>query len=535
MAEIKVDITLENAHKVIDEIFKKYENNSYMLTRSYNYICSQMPIILDNIEKEHNQRIQRIEHLNNEQDIFIRTFLAKNQYYYVSTSDKFFYYDGVHYVSITEDDVLYNILMSINKDRNLLCWKQKTRIYIMKNIRENNLLKSVPESETIQIVLDALYPAIFETKNEAKYFLCVIGDNIFKKYNSLIHFIPYKAKHFINELNNVCQFLLGTNLNQSIRHKYYEHEYENCRIIKMNDAIKAENVWFPIININALDIVCVACHYSIRYESSDKFVIYSSNDQTLNDTVLYMKNVSQSQLINMFINDYLEIKQNNNSCERKSVLQWKTMQYIWKLYLESKNLPNIVFQQTLKNQLISQLKDNYNEETDSFIGIASRHMPVIKKFLQFWDNNIQEDEYGEYEISEICYLFKKWGQTINEPIKSITEKQAIDLITYFYPNIVIDREKYIYKIKCSLWDKQIDIQIALENMKQELKSVFNPNSPQYHEINICDAYVYYCKITTSMKNNEMIASKSYFEKHVFEYLSNYIIESKYIDVEWLMA
>ena len=72
-------------------------------------------------------------------------------------------------------------------------------------------------------------------------------------------------------------------------------------------------------------------------------------------------------------------------------------------------------------------------------------------------------------------------------------------------------------------------------MKQELKNEFNINSPQYHEINICDAYVYYCKIMTSIKNNEMVASKSYFEKHVFEYLSDYIIESKYIDVEWLMT
>ncbi len=532
-----MEIDIENAHRVVSSIFKKYETDPYMLARSYNYICSQMPVILDNIDKEHSLRIQRIENLNIEQENFIRTFLAKNQYYYVAASDKYFSYDGIHYIAITEDDVLYNILMSINRDRSLLCWKQKTRIYTMKNIRENNLLKTVPESETIQLVLDALYPAIFETKNEAKYFLAILGDNIFKKSGALIHFIPQKAKSFITELNNVCQILLGTNLNQSIRHKYYEHEYESCRILKMNDAVKAENVWFPIVHTNALDIICVACHYSNRYDTSDKFVAEISNDQQLIDNVFYMKNVSQSQLISMFITEYLDVKPSSqlSTSERRNQLPWKTMQYIWKLYLESKNLPNIVFQQTLKTHLTNQLKDYYNEETDSFTGVNSRYVPIIKKFLHFWENNIQEDDCGEYEISELCFLFKKWSQNNGDPVKSVTEKQVLDLITYFYPNINIEREKYIYRIKCGLWDKQVDIQIALENMKQELKNEYVPNNPLYNEIAICDAYVYYCKLMSASKNQELIVNKSYFEKQVFEWLSDYIIETKYIDIGWLMS
>ena len=51
----------------------------------------------------------------------------------------------------------------------------------MKRIKDNNLLKSVPESTTIQGVLDALYPCLFESKTEAKYFLCILGDALLKK------------------------------------------------------------------------------------------------------------------------------------------------------------------------------------------------------------------------------------------------------------------------------------------------------------------------------------------------------------------
>jgi hypothetical protein len=50
----------------------------------------------------------------------------------------------------------------------------------MKRIKENSLLKSIPESYTIQSVLDLLYPTFFPSKVEAKYFLTILGDNIFE-------------------------------------------------------------------------------------------------------------------------------------------------------------------------------------------------------------------------------------------------------------------------------------------------------------------------------------------------------------------
>ena len=79
----------------------------------------------------------------------------------------------------------------------------------MKNIKEQSLFNIVPESITIQNVINSLYPILFSSKYAAKYFLTVIGDNILKKNNNHIHFVPLYSKIFIRELNNLSQTMTG--------------------------------------------------------------------------------------------------------------------------------------------------------------------------------------------------------------------------------------------------------------------------------------------------------------------------------------
>lgn len=151
---------LQIVHNKIDEIFNKYENYDYMFMRAFNYMTIQCPNILNNIQIDHEHRTQRIEDLTADQDVFIQSFMMINNYFYCQTTEKFFSYDGLHFKMIIEDDIIHHILTTIRNDKQLLCWKERTRIYIMKRIKENNLLNCVPESETIQYVLDSLYPSI---------------------------------------------------------------------------------------------------------------------------------------------------------------------------------------------------------------------------------------------------------------------------------------------------------------------------------------------------------------------------------------
>ena len=287
---------LSTSIDAIAGLYKKYENNPYMCAKIQNHICNQLPNILENILSTHESRIQRTEQLVSGQDTFIQTFLKTNQYFYVNSIDAFFYYDMVHYQRYSEDAILHHILTSITRERNLMSWKYKTKTSIMKKIKDNSLLTSIPESETIQHVILSLYPLFFRTKDDAKYFLTVIGDNIHKKQPHLIHFMPLSAKPFITELNNISQTHIGANLFQTLKFKYHDHEFANCRLIHFNDTINYENIWKPVLQNLQVDILCVSSHYSIRYEDSDQFASMVQDSQFQTD-VFYLKNSLQCILM----------------------------------------------------------------------------------------------------------------------------------------------------------------------------------------------------------------------------------------------
>jgi hypothetical protein len=534
----------ENAITVINGLYDKYEQNPYMLSKLNNYINVQLPTMLENTNLQHQERTTRIEQLTQNQDQFIENFLNNNQYFYVSSTENFFIYDGIHYQQHNEDDILYHVLSSISREKQLSSWKQSTKNTIMKRIKENNLLKSIPESETIQYVLDSLCPVLFQTRTEAKYFLTILGDNILRKNTNLIHYVSSNAKHFIRTLNSAAQMLLGQNLYQTFKHKFHDHDYNDCRVLNISTFVKSETVWSTILNNIGLDILCVACHYSLRYGSSDEFVKQYGNDATLLNSVFYLKNNSPNEIIQTFIDDYLTIDTTGKHLQNKQrvpQVTWRDMQYLWKYFLETRNLPAVMFLQTLKTNLIEKLAIYYKEDVDSFLGISSKHLPEIQKFLFFWDETMVFDESeSELEIDEIVILFRKWCNSNNETVSVLNDKQILDLISYFYPSVEIERDKYVSSTRCSLWDKQADIDSALQILKENIRSKYESEvtpagrtrSPQIrNNVSIYDAYLFYCKHYSQTEYNQIV-SKSYFEKYIFESLSQYIIDSKFLSVEW---
>ena len=79
------------ANQVIASIYEKYKTDEYMFQKAHYYICNQLPTVLDNMKKSHEQSQSRIRELENEQESFIQTFLNNNQYFYVASTEKFFY------------------------------------------------------------------------------------------------------------------------------------------------------------------------------------------------------------------------------------------------------------------------------------------------------------------------------------------------------------------------------------------------------------------------------------------------------------
>ena len=483
-------------------MYSKYSDNPYIITKIQNHI-QQLPLLLENAFKSRTQRQQRIDELTFEQNSFIQSFLSHNQYFYVNSTEYFFYYDGKHYKLYNEDDILYQILSTITMDKHLMSWKQRTKVYIMKRIKENSLLKSVPESYTIQMVLNQLCPHVFATKDEAKYFLTLLGDNIFKKNNDITHFMHVNSKHFIRELNTMCQGFFGTNACQTIKHKYHEHNYQQCRIIKVCDGIKSESLWKSMLNNYILDILCVACHYSIRFQNSDEFLSNSMNDALIHH-VYYLKNNTPETMMNSFMTEYLGIE-SNRAISSETQITWKNMQYLWKHFLESRSLPTVIFQQTLKTMFMQKLDNYYKEDTDTFVGICSKFLPAIQKFICFWDETVvvDENEYeNDFEISEILLLFRLWSETRGEPVANFNDKQLLDILAYFYPEVEIESEKYIFKIRSNMWNKQESIQAFIESISISPVSSY-------------EAYLLYWA-DCNEKKTQLIVSKSYFEKYFVE-------------------
>jgi hypothetical protein len=559
ITDIQIKSDKSTATYTIDTLYDKYANDQYMYNRINNYINNQLPTIFESMQTQREQRVNRNEELSCEQDIFIQTFLNNNQYFYNTTTDRYFFYDGLKYIIYNEDDILHHVLSSISRGRSLMSWKHKTKINIMKRIRENTLTNSIPESNTIQMVLNSLCPTVFNTRDKTKYFLTVIGDNILRKNTTNIHFISPDAKSFIKNLNNVSQMLLGSNISQTFKYKYHDHSYNDCRIINMNDCIKNDTIWTSIINQYALDILCISMHYSTRYKNSDDFLLNDCNDTDYVNKVFYIKNMDHDTLINEFIKDFIDIDDtiNNDKLPTKiAQITWKNMQYIWKQFLDNKQIPSIIFSVVLKNLLITKLGQYYNVEMDTFIGICSKFIPSIQTFLHFWNNTmVYDDTEYELEIDEFMTLLRKWGINNNESVYGLSDTRILDLINYYYPNIIIEDDKYIKQIRCNLWNKHHDVTTAINATKTKLciesakliAKIERPVSPSIHKsVSIYDLYQHYYNYIISPLNvdiqqllnvshsRRLVVSKSYFEKYIQDYLNDYIIDNNFISPDWYL-
>ena len=516
----------------ITELFKKYEANDYMVQRINNHIVNYLPHTLDNEFKSYNKRQTRNSFLTNEQQIFIQVFLSKNQYFYLPYNNVFYEYNGKNYLIVKEDDIIHKLLSSISKDRVLLQWKHKTKVNIIKQIKERSLFSSIPETDTIQTVLNVLYPSIFSTKNAAKYFLTIIGDNILKKNCHLIFLVGPQMKKLLQELDNIAfGSICASNTTHNFMTKYHEnHSFENCRLIKLNENYK-NDVWRDILKKIGLDLLCVAVHYSKRYENSDNF-IENNSDEEYKNYVYYIKNTTQHDIVNEFCNKYIIHTSDNNN-----KIEWKNLHFVWKQFLSSLSLPNMIYSNTLKNILKTKFY-NYDEGSDSFIGITSKYLPIQSNFIKFWENTIivsnAENELffdNELEVDELCMLFKKWSKLNSESLMitgNISEENVIKILTHFFPFVEIIEDKYVLNISCCLWNKNEDINNSFEYIKNQIKI-----EHKLGLISFDDAYNYYYKYC-NINSHKSIVSKRYFEKYLYFKLSDYIIYEKFIEPSWVI-
>ena len=547
------DFNKENADvkNNISDLFQKYKNNPYILHRLQTHLTN-LPAMLETENKRYEERVSRINELTLEQDNFYKVFLSKHQYYYMPYNNIFYEYDAKTYKIIKEDDIHHHLLSTITDEGKLMVWKHKTKQNIIKQIKERSLFKSVPDTYTIQNVLGFLN-TIFDTKTEAKYFLTVIGDCILKKNNQtetstgLLFFINSNMKKFITYIDSIAYVTTGNSILNNFISKYHDsHNLLTYRLIKTNDHFNsvATELIKDVLNKIGIDLLCVATHYSERYTNSDSFIM--NNEELIQPYSMFFLSNTTNKIVDEFVSQCIEpVVTNPNNSNNIYNLSWKNMHYIWKQYLSSINVPNMIYSSNLKTILKTKL--GYENTTICVVGsslpdiiftnVTSKFLPSVSHFLSFWEKHItittdanEEICDDEYEIDEIASLYK----LTNQGIANITDKEIIKMIWhYFYPQVEVIDNKYVTNIRCNLWSKYDDINEMLANYKLQKQNLSNTNTL----ISFDDLYKNYTSYIQAKilveKTFHLIVSKHFFEKWVTHYLTEYIKFDKFVSSDWL--
>jgi hypothetical protein len=556
---------------IVKDLFEQHPN---MKVKIHHYIKNVLPGICENAYQIQKEREERKNILEEKSDEFIEEFMAKTRFFYHSPTDLFFTYSHEKmYEVVKEDNIQHLILTTItSKHLELMPWKYKIKIQVMKRIKENNVLKSIPESETIQDIIQLLVPSLFSTKDYAKYFLTVIGDILHKK-KPYYYFIHSKTLvPLFKELSQECYKFFGVNLLHHFKFKYYEHSSDECRLIQMRE-ISSSSTLFNFIDLNRIiNLFCVASHYSTRYVCGDSYLDNYCNNYSVINYALYLKNNKGVEILKQFVNATTE------ECGGYHI-SWKNMLYLWKVFIEDEGIPNVFFNHSLKQMLsvhfaeigieiatdcnsglnsnsILPLHSSNVGDVDNFVirNRTSKHLPFVCNFISYWENNIicyntsynnsntfeeeydeQEEEY-ELEIDELLMLFnksiKKSATTLLH--NNASDKMLLGLIRHFYPDVIIEDEKYLIQvgIKPDIWNKQKEIEEFNEYYKL-LKKSQGPlpiNSGQTNSHSLYSIYQSYCKYAFDKGYN--IISKRWFEKYFISKYDIFLIDNTIISSKW---
>ena len=506
-----MDELREKCKKTLNTLCEKYQTNSYMLEQLDTYLNETLEKALSDIHDTHQATIVRTNNLESQQNNFVKVFLSKNRYYYLSQNDTecFYEYDGKHYSMAKKDDIIQRLLVTISHYKDLHEWKFEVTDVIMKHIKERSLHATVPESSTIQYVLKLLTPSVFSSRDEAKYFLTVLGDTILKKNSDNIYLAHGKSKSLLTLLDTYAYITIGHGGLSKNFVKYHEsHNYTNCRVVHFVGERETE------ITVNqSLDLFCVACHYSSRFGGGDEY-IQKKAGEALKQYTLFLKNRDQQQIVTDFCDNVIDSAHESSPSQSTYHLKLKDIHYLWKSYLSERNLPNMIYFSAVKQILVQ--KYDFDAENDRFVNIASKHLPLVRKLLDFWESHVVSSTNDELEVDELCMLFNTHsGQT--------DETEALKIIHHFFPDIDVVDNKYIMNVSCDLWNKRQDIGDAMIKMKEQYAL---KNTDEF--ISFDDAYQYYCGVYKP----KYVVNKRYFEKCVCEHVSGHVVYGTFISNTW---
>jgi hypothetical protein len=276
----------------------------------------------------------------------------------------------------------------------------------------------------------------------------------------------------------------------------------------------------PELKSSIIDLFCVAAHYSHRFRSADGFLDHHCKTPEVASHAWFFRARTEQQIISEFVDHSTEPASSENGITMPNML------YLWKLYLADFRLPSMIFAASLRSKLADYAAASAASTLpDIFPNRTSRYLPVVTQFRRFWGEQcFINDTEIELEIDELSTLFNEYVGA-----GAASDATLLGILRHFYPDIIIEDDKYILNMGCLLWDKKAEINEYLERFKTQCITQ-NLSFPQP----LYNAYEYYCgKCYLAAKRR--IISKRYFEKYFVEEYAEYLDENGMITLKWWVA
>lgn len=446
-------------------------------------------------------------------------FIENTIVYYSKPSKIFFYYYNNNYLLSNEDNILHNINEYINQNKFELhdtnCMdisvKNAIKLKTMKYIKEKcSIYENIPDSETIQYIVEGLTPAIFPDRNYAKLFLVLLGDILLKKYNMderPIIFTRLCLRDFIQDINKFTNvYFSHIGYTSFFKYKFNEEYHSNsiCYVLPCN------NVNMDCLNYTSqfkVNMICVSIYFSNRYDIAEEFIKSISDKTEIYDSIMYLKYLNKKDIYDEFTSMYLQKCDEQNTGSTGKIRD-KDILFLWKKY--NQDIDRIVNGFSNVNEFLVGLYEycdqTYKPNTE-LLGYVNIYEQQIQCFKEFWDTNfIHDEEEFYFEIEEILHLYKKH----NPDTRSIINEQFItNMIHLNFMQYEIINNKVIHNLKCNLWNKKGELTEFIDSLSNKSKISKNSNFN-----------VLYTKYLRYRKNDiGLKISKKYFIKFMEQFTS----------------
>ena len=490
------------AQEQLTFLLNKYKDNEKALRKIDEYMTTKLPQHLSiYLGKELRKEILEIE-----MEKYINAFFTEpaTQFYFIPVSNTFVQYDGKHYQVLNEDIIWHTILSDITAKGVLLDWKYLVKTKILKGIKERVLFSAIPESETIQSVIGFLTPGYFTSKEETKYFLACLGDNILKRSSRTIQLTTPSAIGFVDSIQQQAQYIFTKTItiNDSFCISHSNKTTKQRRLVRINIAEELNEYWHNFLKTSILDLLVVSCHYSTRFGGSENYIQSHCHNSEVKEYTLYLKDKSNDSLIADFINAYI-VKGN---AQTDTSMTWEDLYFLWNEYLKTFHYPELIPRVKWEETLVKHLV--YDSKLAKFPNISSKYLQYVRIFNLFWRETITDASDTQFEIDEITMLYNDWLMSRQPGEKFLSEKKILSVIQYFYPDYNIVNSKYIPNIACSLWNKNQDIETTLQYLKEWEIVGKESNLTSFYKL-----YELYCS-HGQKKSLKYIVSKKYFENRL---------------------